>query len=273
MHFLILAALALAPPPEPPMIHVSAGAFSMGDDRGDEDARPGHLVTLDAFDIGTYEVTNEDYARFVKATGHRTPGVHNLPSAVTPQRADSFRTLAARFAWTGSAPPAGQERQPVVLVTFEDANAYCAWLSRETGRVYRLPTEAEWEKAARLGARGSRPWGDEIDPTRANYLLKAEDKERSGPKPVGAYPPTPGGLYDVIGNAWEWVSDFYAPYPTGPVTNPHGPQSGTQRIVRGGAWLDNELPLLTLSHRHEAAPDIYSYSIGFRLVRESGAAR
>jgi len=265
----ILLILALASSGEPPrMVRVPRGEFVMGDNTGDEDARPAHPVTIAAYDIGAYEVTNEEYARFVKATGHRSPGVYALPSAVTPERADAFRRLAARFAWTGNAPPAGLEQHPVVLVAWADAVAYAAWLSRETGAVYRLPTEAEWEKAARMGARGTRPWGDDIDPSRANFLLRAEDKETSSTKRVGSYPPTPAGLYDIIGNAWEWVSDYYAPYPKDPVSNPAGPTSGAQRIVRGGAWLDTDVALLVLSHRHEAPADIYSYSIGFRLVRE-----
>jgi formylglycine-generating enzyme required for sulfatase activity len=265
----LLVSLSLAASvAQPQMVRVPAGEFVMGDNTGDDDAKPAHPITLPAYDIGAYEVTNEEYARFVKATGHRPPGVHTLPSAVTPERADAFRKLAAKFAWTSNVPPTGMERHPVVLVAFEDAAAYAAWLSKETGAGYRLPTEAEWEKAARIGAAGKRPWGDDIDPSRANYLLRAEDKETSGTKPVGSYKPTPAGLYDVIGNAWEWVSDFYAPYAGGAANSPKGPETGTQRIVRGGAWLDNEVPLLVLTHRHEAPADIYSYSIGFRLVRE-----
>ena len=265
----ILLTLALAATVDaPPMIRVPPGEFLMGDNMGDEDARPAHPVSLAAFDIGIYEVTNEEYARFVKATSHRAPGVHDLPSAVKPERADAFRKLGAKFAWRTDAPPAGMEKNPVVLVAFEDATAYAAWLSKETGAPYRLPTEAEWEKAARLGALGQRPWGDDIDASRANYLLRAEDKETSSTKPVGSYKPTPAGLYDIIGNAWEWVSDYYAPYSREGVSNPKGPDTGTQRIVRGGAWLDNEVALLTLTHRHEAPKDIYSYSIGFRIVRE-----
>ena len=265
----LLLTLALAEAGNaPPMIRVPAGAFRMGDEAGDEDARPAHLVTLPAFDIGVYEVTNEEYQRFTKVTGHRSPGVHALPSAVTPERADAFRKLAARFAWTGGAPPAGMEKHPVVLVTYEDAAAYAAWRSKEEGALYRLPTEAEWEKAARLGALGRRPWGDDIDPSRANYLVRAEDKETSSTNPVGSYPATPAGLHDIIGNAWEWVRDYYGPYPKEAVTSPKGPATGAQRIVRGGAWLDNDVALLILTHRHEAPADIYSYSIGFRLVRE-----
>lgn len=268
LHSLLLI-LALAAPIDPlKMVRVPPGEFLMGDNAGDEDARPAHPVTLAAYDIGAYEVTNQEYARFVKATGHRAPGVHALPSAVTAERAEAFRKLASKFAWSGNTPPAGMETHPVVLVAFEDAVAYTAWLSKETGAVYRLPTEAEWERAARMGALGKRPWGDDIDPSRANYLVRAEDKETSSTRPVGSYPPTPAGLYDIIGNAWEWVSDYYAPYPKEAVTNPRGPASGAQRIVRGGAWLDNDVALLVLSHRHEAPADIYSYSIGFRLVRE-----
>ena len=250
------------------MVRVPQGEFLMGDNAGDEDARPAHPVTLAAYDVGIYEVTNEEYARFVKGTGYRPPGIYALPSAVTPERADAFRKLGAKFAWNGALAPAGMEKHPVVLITFEDAVAYAAWLSKETGAIYRLPTEAEWEKAARLGALGKRPWGDDIDPSRANYLLRAEDKETSSTKPVGSYKPTPAGLYDIIGNAWEWVSDYYAPYPKTAASDPSGPATGTQRIVRGGAWLDNDVALLVLTHRHEAPADIYSYSIGFRLVRE-----
>src|SRR4029077_18953397 len=110
--------------------------------------------------------------------------------------ADAFRKLATKFSWTGNAPPPGKEKHPVVLVAYEDAAAYCAWLSKDTGATYRLPTEAEWEKAARMGALGKRPWGDDIDESRANSLLHAEDKEKSGTNPVGSYKPTPGGLYD-----------------------------------------------------------------------------
>jgi sulfatase modifying factor 1 len=269
----LLIALALAdPPPAPKMIRVSQGEFTLGDNTGDDDAKPAHKVTLNAFDMGVYEVTNEEYARFVKATGHRSPGIYALPSAVTPERAEAFRKLAANFSWANAAPPPGKEKHPVVLVAFEDAVDYCAWLSKQTGFAYRLPTEAEWEKAAKMGALGKRPWGDDIDETRANYLLRAEDKEKSGTKPVGSYPPSPSGLYDIIGNAWEWVSDFYAPYSDDAVSNPKGPNTGAQRIVRGGAWLDADLSVLTLAHRHEAAADIYSYSIGFRLVREPKTA-
>ncbi|MEO8500201.1 MAG: formylglycine-generating enzyme family protein [Vicinamibacteria bacterium] len=265
----VLLTLALSAAVEAPKtVRVPQGEFRMGDNAGDEDARPAHPVTLGAFEIGAYEVTNEEYARFVKATGHRAPGVHALPSAVTPERADAFRKLAAKFSWTGGAPPPGMEKHPVVLVAFEDAATYAAWLSKQTGATYRLPTEAEWEKAARLGALGTRPWGNDIDPSRANYLVRAEDKEKSSTKPVGSFKPTPGGLYDIIGNAWEWVTDFYAPYPLEAASDPKGPATGAQRIVRGGAWLDNDLALLTLTHRHEAPKDIYSYSIGFRLVQE-----
>jgi formylglycine-generating enzyme len=147
--------------------------------------------------------------------------------------------------------------------------AYCRWLSGELQRDVRLPTEAEWEKAARGGVDGQRyPWGNDIDPTRGNFLTDPSVKRQRGTRPTGTYPPNAYGLYDMCGNVWEWVSDWYAAdyYGSGQVRDPGGPGFGDMRIVRGGAWVNDDVSLLRCSHRHKVPPDTYAYSVGFRIT-------
>jgi formylglycine-generating enzyme required for sulfatase activity len=154
-------------------------------------------------------------------------------------------------------------------VRYDDALAYCGWLSAATGRVVRLPTEAEWEKAARGGAEGLRyPWGNEIDASRGNYLGDASSKRQRGTRPTGTYPPNAFGLYDMCGNVWEWVADWYAPdwYGLSEDRDPRGPESGSMRIVRGGSWVNDDVSMLRCAYRHKVPPDTYAYSIGFRVV-------
>ena len=147
--------------------------------------------------------------------------------------------------------------------------AYCRWLSEAIGRVVRLPTEAEWEKAARGGAEGLRyPWGDDIDASRGNFLEDPSAKRQSGTRPTGTYPPNAFGLCDVVGNVWEWVSDWYGGeyYGGGDMNDPRGPDAGSMRIVRGGSWVNDDVKMLRCAYRHKVPPDTYAYSIGFRVV-------
>jgi formylglycine-generating enzyme required for sulfatase activity len=158
---------------------------------------------------------------------------------------------------------------PVTLVRYEDAAAYCAWLAASTGRPFRLPTEAEWEKAARGGTESKRyPWGDRLDRNMANFLVDPAVKGTQGTTPCRSYPANAFGLYDMAGNVWEWVHDWYDAryYGTAGARNPTGPPVGYLRLVRGGSWLVADVRMLSCSHRHKVPPDTYSYAIGFRVA-------
>ena len=256
----------------PEMARIPAGAFRMGTDEGDEDERPVHRLDLDEFHISVHEVTNEDYARFVGQTGHRVPAVYEIPLVVAHggrNRERAFRQISASYAWHDGQPSPDRLSHPVTLVCWQDAVAYCDWLVHLTRKPIRLPTEAEWEKAASGGIDCRRyPFGDEIDPSAANFLPDPSLKRLHSTRPVGSYPPNSYGLYDMAGNVWEWVSDWYDPgyYASSPVRNPQGPPEGRLRLVRGGAWLDADVRLLRCGHRHKVPDDTYSYSIGFRLA-------
>jgi formylglycine-generating enzyme required for sulfatase activity len=241
----------------------------MGAADAEEDERPVHRVYVGEFFIGRFPVTNDDYAKFITATGHPQPEVRGLPLISLGGRETLFRETAGPYIWDTNQPPAGHGSHPVVLVRYHDALAYCDWLSTTIGRLVRLPTEAEWEKAARGGDEGRRyPWGNDIDASRGNYLTDPAARPQRGTRPTGTYPPNAFGLSDVCGNVWEWVSDWYGAdyYGQGDARDPRGPHNGNMRIVRGGSWVNDDAGMLRCAYRHKVPPDTYSYSIGFRIV-------
>lgn len=185
------------------MITIPAGQFIMGSKTGDTEEQPVHKVYLDSYEIGQYEVTVAQYRAFCTATGRQMP-------------------KAPTWGW--------KEYHPIVNVTWSDAQAYCQWAGG------RLPTEAEWEKAAR-GTDGRKyPWGNSWDKSRcANAYLGL-----TSTVPVGIYPEgaSPYGCMDMAGNAWEWCADWYGAdyYQTSPSRNPTGPAAGDYRVMRGGCW-------------------------------------
>lgn len=243
----------------------------MGAADADEDQRPVHRVYVSEFFIGRFPVTNDEYARFIRATGYPSPSVRGLPLVATDGRDSLFREMSAPYVWQEALPPAGHGSHPVVLVRYDDAVAYCDWLADKIGRVVRLPTEAEWEKAARGGVDGLRyPWGDEIDSSHGNYLTDPAVKRQRGTRTTGTYAPNAYGVYDVAGNVWEWVSDWYGAdyYGLGEARDPRGPSSGNMRIVRGGSWVNDDVLMLRCAYRHKVPLDTYAYSIGFRIVCE-----
>src|SRR5262245_32092940 len=185
----------------PTLVLIPSGEFLMGCETGYPAERPVHRVLVDAFYLSKYPVTNAQYARFIQETGHRVPYL------------DDRRVQRENWNPDTRTYPTGRADHPVVLVSWKDAQAYCQWAGG------RLPTEAEWERAARGGlARKLYPWGDEIDPSLANC------DNREGTTPVGSYPASGYGLYDMAGNVWEWVADWYDAkyYQSAPLTNPLG---------------------------------------------------
>jgi sulfatase modifying factor 1 len=248
---------------------IAAGEFVMGADDGEEDERPAHRTYVDEFYIGTHPVTNAEYAQFVRETGRPSPTIRLLPQMVSSALEAEFRALAAAYFWNNGTPPDGRDHHPVTLVAYEDAIAYCDWLAIKTSNAIRLPTEAEWERAARGGLEGKRyPWGDTLDPAYAHFLPNPGMKAQRGTAPVGSYPANGFRLFDMAGNVWQWVSDWYAPayYQRAQYLNPQGPETGPMRIVRGGGWVNADGRYLRCACRHKVPPDSYAYSIGFRIA-------
>lgn len=246
----------------PELARIPAGEFLMGSNGAEEDERPPHQVFVDEFLIGIYPVTNREYARFVQLTGHRAPAIYELPIVVTAgarDREQMFKSAGEPYVWTESDPPHTRLDHPVTLVRWEDAVAYCAWLAAETGRAVRLPTEAEWEKAARGGLDGARfPWGSER-PTTARF---------DGPGRVMDSPPNALGLVALSGVCHEWCLDWEDPgyYAVSPERNPAGPSHGSRRVSRGGAWRHQD-PWSPVAHRSSLPPDLRYSDYGFRVVR------
>lgn len=253
----------------PDVVRIPAGEFAMGADDGDDDERPAHRVHLDEFFIGAAPVTHDEYARFIAETNHPVPAIREFPQIVTAEREAEFHALATPYVWRAGAPPPDRGAHPVTLVGYDDALAYCRWLSTRISMPVRLPSEAEWERAARGGFEGRRyPWGDDLDVTRANYLAPGRDKGQHGTTPVGQHGQNPYGLADVAGNVWEWIEDWYDGeyYLRSPRRNPRGPSAGILRVVRGGAWVASDTRMLRCAYRHKVPPDSYAYSIGFRIA-------
>ncbi len=190
------------------MILIPAGEFTMGE------GYEAHPVYLDTFYIGKYEVTNAQYKRFVEATGHRVPQ-H----------------------WSGGSIPKGKQDHPVVNVSWHDARSYCQWLADETGQVVRLPTEAQWEKAARGTDGREYPWGNEFDKDRCNWFEAFIGDTTA----VGKYSPqgdSPYGVADMAGNVWEWTSSLYKAYPYDASDGRDDPEAEGWRLLRGGSFKD-----------------------------------
>jgi formylglycine-generating enzyme required for sulfatase activity len=255
---------------------VPGGPFRMGDNFGDGDARerPVHVVDVDAFDIGKFEVTNAQWRKFRDDPGYGDPKFWP-DRRVMPKDQIPYWTDARNH---GGGTPDSDD-YPVLGVNWDGAVAYCNWVSAKTGKKYRLPTEAEWEKAARGTDQRRFPWGNEIDRSYANYvgaqafdtgsMVGLYDGSKRGDLQThnGA---SPYGAYDMAGNVMEWCSDWYSRdyYSVSPGKNPKGPATGAYRVMRGGTFFETPFDLRTYA-RTAAWPSVQSHRmIGFRAVRE-----
>lgn len=220
---------------------IEAASFLMGSEHGPPNERPIRRVRIDAFELGATQVTNAEYAAFLESTNHPPPPTWNDPNFNHP-------------------------RQPVVSVSWFDATRYCEWLGAITGRRVRLPTEAEWECAARGGVEGRLyPWGDDPPETRPEY----GSRRREGPEPVARFAPNAFGLHDICGNVHEWCGDWYAAdyYAVSIDANPRGPESGTRRVSRGGSWR-HQVQVSRCAARASIPPDYRYADYGFRVAED-----
>jgi formylglycine-generating enzyme required for sulfatase activity len=269
---------------------------------GTDDARgypadgegPPHVVTLPAYRIGVHTVTNAEFATFVEATSYRTTaeqaGTSFVFVGLLPEDFPPTRAVAAAPWWRevpgatwrhpegASSTVAHRPDHPVVHISWYDAQAYCGWAG------VRLPTEAEWERAARGGREGSHfPWGDEREPGgehRMNVFQGTFPQHDSGDDgwvgtcPVGAFAPNDLGLHETTGNVWEWCQDWYAAdyYRHSPAVSPAGPSSGGSRVLRGGSYLCHESYCwrYRVDSRSANTPDSSAGNIGFRVAADAG---
>jgi iron(II)-dependent oxidoreductase len=238
-------------PYAPEMVLIPAGEFLMGSDkrvdsRTHRDEMPQRRVYLSAYKISRYPITNGQYKVFLDATGYIAP-----------------------YHWQDGKIPLAKINHPVVYVNWDDAQRYCEWLSKIRDHTYRLPTEAEWEKAARGTDGRIYPWGNQTpDAKLLNYYAEALRKDITmDTVPVDSYPPGVNGLYDIIGNIWEWTADWYLYdyYTNSPASNPKGPESGLHRVLRGsGSITDFVQTYRGYSHPPFKVEDYY-----FRCARRN----
>ncbi|OAD19763.1 serine/threonine protein kinase [Candidatus Thiomargarita nelsonii] len=225
----------------PEMVRIPAGRFRMGDIQGGghDDEKPIHEVSVSAFAMAKYEVTFAEYDKFAEATGREKPDDEG---------------------W-------GRGNRPVINVSWHDANAYAEWLSEQTGKQYRLPTEAQWEYGARAGTETQYWWGNEIGSNRANCDgcgSRWDDKQTA---PVGSFAPNPFGLYDTAGNIWEWTcSEYESPYSGKEQFFVKNINKINRLSLRGGSW-GGDTAWMRSANRDGRGPANRSDRVGLRLAR------
>jgi formylglycine-generating enzyme required for sulfatase activity/calcineurin-like phosphoesterase family protein len=243
----------------PPMVNVEAGEFTMGSNESERE-QPVHRVYLDEFMIGKYTVTNEEFKAFIEADGYKKEELW------TPEGWNWLKkeNITEPLYWHDR--KWNSPNFPVVGVSWYEASAYAEWLSQTKGEKYALPTEAQWEKAAR-GSKGLvYPWGNKFDKS----LCNSGESGLRRTSPVGLFPggESPYGCMDMAGNVWEWCADWYGEdyYKKSPAKNPKGPSGGSGRVIRGGGW-DYDGWFCQCACRLALRPAIRGNVLGFRLVR------
>ena len=226
-------------PIEPRLVTIPEDWFRMGSDSGQDCERPVHRVWIDGFLLAATQVTNAEYEKFVGAAGAQLPPSWNDPDF-------------------------NLQQQPVTGVSWFDADRYCQWLAAQTGRDYRLPSEAEWERGARGGLdQNNFPWGNEPPQSLPDYAARWQ----RGPEPVARYSPNAFGLFNVCDNVHEWCSDWYDPnyYAVSPERNPRGPDHGQRKASRGGSWR-HHVKVSRCSARSSIPPEFQYADYGFRVA-------
>jgi formylglycine-generating enzyme required for sulfatase activity len=221
------------------LVRIPEGWFMMGSEVGQDNERPVHRVWVDAFDLAACQVTHADYGHFLRATGVPPPPFWDDSNFNHPD-------------------------QPVIAVSWFEAMRFCEWLSSVTERKYRLPTEAEWERAARGGTEGRMyPWGDAPPQSLPDY----DRRWKTGPEPVARYASNAFALYDIGENVHEWCSDWYQAdyYSVSPEHNPAGPESGERRASRGGSWR-HHVKVARCAARSSIPPQFQYADYGFRVA-------
>jgi formylglycine-generating enzyme required for sulfatase activity len=220
------------------MISIPAGEFTMGNDAGGDDEKPAHKVSVASFEIDQFEVTNEQFQAFVEKTGY-------VSTAEKAGESAAWRTYGQ-----------GKPKHPVILVSWNDAVAYCEWAGK------RLPSEAEWEKAARGTEGFVYPWGNEWTTGKAN----TEESGYRGTTIVGSFPDGASsyGVMDMAGNVSEWTTDWYEAYPGSTFTS--GYFGKKYRVIRGGGWF-SDAKLVRTTERSCSSIDLHNDDVGFRCAR------
>ncbi len=236
------------------MALVPAGTFAMGQADGDKDERPVHHVNLGAFCMDVAPVTNLQYAAFLNETGNRKEGGKKWldTDCLACPLLVRIKEKSGTFA-----PKNGYADHPVIKVSWYGAKAYC----ERSGKM--LPSEAQWEKAARGGLAGKKfPWGDSVDEKLANI-------NGQNTTPVKSFPANGYGLYDMAGNVWEWAEDWYDPryYSRSPETDPRGPAGGELKVLRGGSWFHPDSSRCAQRASDHPRSDVFCFVTGFRCVQ------
>ena len=264
-------------------VPIPGGTFMMGNQSGggEPNEEPVHQVTLSSsFNMFKHEVTNEAYALFVNDGGYDNKTYWTIDDGSVSNPDEGWK-LKESLAWQAplewnltdtpywkNAINSNGADTPVGGVSWYGANAYCKWLSAKTGKTYRLPTEAEWEYAARGGLAGKKyPWGDaEPDGSYSNYKIEGDGYKYAAP--VGSYQANGYGLQDMAGNVYEWCSDWYALYSAADETDPKGPASGWERVIRGSSFAKVQADAIRTAFRIKSLTILRFENVGFRCVLE-----
>ena len=232
----------------PALVRIPASWFVMGCESGQDNEKPVHRVWTDEFLLAPFQITNALYSHFLRATASPPPSFWSDPAFNHPD-------------------------QPVVGVSWFEATAYCDWLRAISDKHFRLPTEAEWERASRAGHEEEvalYPWGNDPPPSLPGYADRCARAWTTGPEPVARAAANPFGLYNMCDNVHEWCSDWFAPdyYALSPDRNPRGPETGVRRASRGGSWR-HHIKMSRCAARSSIPPSFQYADYGFRVACDS----